>query len=513
MQPPAAAVAGGAVSLAWLSCGRNNHRSGNMKPFITLRTLLAILLSIMSNGSSAAEPVTNALPPMAYHWSGLLALLLFLLAMLLVSFEEYTHLRKSKPVILTAGIIWGLIGWHATQTETIHEAEQAVRHALLQYAELMLLILVVMTYINALGERRVFKTLRCWLANRGLTYRGLFWSTGCITFMLSPLLDNLSAALLVGALILVIEPDNRRFISLGCLNVVVAANAGGVFSPFGDITTLMVWQQDIISTTGPVGFWQFFHLALPALAAYLIPATLMQFALPRGRLAPAHSTLRMLRGSRRIMLLFLCAISTAVLFQAVLNLPAVIGMLTGLSYLQIFGYYLKVTHQPQEEGLSDTEMLALPVPPDGQDPFDVFIRVARAEWDTLLFIYGVALSVGGLGYIGYLSVASELLYDQWGPTMANVSIGLASSVLENVPAMYSVLNMMPSMSLGEWLLATLAIGTGGSLLAIGSAASVALMGQSNGRYTFFSHLKWTPVLLLAYAVSIWLHQWLNAALF
>lgn len=474
--------------------------------------LLLLILLLTSTSLFAADTPTYTLD-MANHWSGILALTLFVAAILLVSFEEVTHLRKSKPALVAAGLIWALIGWMAVETGTTHRAEQAVRVALLQYAELMLLILVVMTYINAMGERRVFIALRAWLCNRGLSYRGLFWSTGITTFLLSPFLDNLSSALLVGALILVIEPDNRRFISLGCINVVIAANAGGAFSPFGDITTLMVWQQNIETTNGTLSFWSFFSLLIPALVNYLIPAGLMHFALPGGALKPSCKRVVMRRGARRIMLLFLCAIATAVAFRGLLHLPAVIGMLTGLSYLQFFGYYLKKTHRPQEQEISDTEQLALPIPVDSKSPFDVFVQVARIEWDTLFFIYGVALSVGGLGYIGYLATASDLLYNQWGATSANIAVGLASSVIENVPTMYGVLAMMPTMSQGEWLLVTMSIGTGGSILSIGSAAGVALMGQSKGQYTFFSHLKWSPVILLAYAASILTHLWLNAELF
>ncbi|WP_260294915.1 sodium:proton antiporter NhaD [Sedimenticola hydrogenitrophicus] len=469
-------------------------------------------LACVSGTALAADP-DLLLPAMAAHWSGYLALATFLLAILLVSLEEFTQFSKSKPVMISAGVIWALIGWYAVTTGSAAQAEQSVRQSLLQYSELMLLILVVMTYINALGERRVFKTLRARLCNRGLSYRGLFWSSGISTFLLSPFLDNLASALLVGALILVIEPDNRRFISLGCINVVVAANAGGAFSPFGDITTLMVWQQDIQSSNGALDFWSFFNLFIPALISFLIPACAMHLALPKGRLQPHCQPVRMLRGARRIMLLFLGAIATAVLFRGVLHLPAVVGMLTGLSYLQFFGYYLKKTHRPLEEGVEDAEMLASPVPVDGRTPFDVFVRVGQVEWDTLLFIYGVALSVGGLGYIGYMATASDIMYSQWGATAANITVGLASAVLENVPTMYSVLTMMPDMTQGEWLLATLSVGTGGSLLAIGSAAGVALMAQSNGNYTFYSHLKWTPVILLAYFAGILVHLWLNARLF
>ncbi len=474
--------------------------------------IIFLVLFLTSENLFAAELETSS-HFMANHWSGLISLAIFIIAILLVSFEERINLRKSKPVLLAAGLIWGLIGWMAVQTNTTQSAEQAVRITLLHYAELMLLILVVMTYINAMGERQVFIALRSWLCNRGLSYRGLFWSTGIATFFLSPFLDNLSSALLVGALILVIEPDNRRFISIGCINVVVAANAGGAFSPFGDITTLMVWQQNIETTNGTLGFWSFFNLFIPSLLSYLIPAAAMHFALPKGSLKPHCEKILLRRGARRIIVLFLCAIATAVFFRGVLYLPAVIGMLTGLSYLQLFGYYLKISHRPQDEGILDTEQLAFPIPIDSKSPFDVFTRVARIEWDSLLFIYGIALSVGGLNYIGYLTTASDLIYSQWGATYANIAVGLASSVIENVPTMYGVLGMMPNMSQGEWLLVTMSVGTGGSLLAIGSAAGIALMGESKGQYTFFSHLKWTPVILLAYVISILVHLWLNAKLF
>jgi len=222
---------------------------------------------------------------------------------------------------------------------------------------------------------------------------------------------------------------------------------------------------------------------------------------------------RMLREARRIMGLFLLTIATAVCFQGLLHLPAVIGVLTGLSYLQFFGYYLKKTHPRIETHGIDEASLTQPLSYENQRPFDVFLRVAKAECDTLLFLCGVILSIGGLGYLGLLSLASNLMYEQWGPTLANVALGLACSVLENIPAMSAVLAMNPEMSQGQWLLATLTAGVGGSLLSIGSAAGIALMGQSNGRYTFFSHLHWTPAICLGYAASILLHLWLNAWLF
>ena len=257
-----------------------------------------------------------------------------------------------------------------------------------------------------------------------------------------------------------------------------------------------------------------YNLLLPSLVNYLIPATFMHFAVPEGRLTASQEQISMRRGAKRIMLLLLLTICTAVVFQWQLYLPAAIGVMTGLSYLQFFGFYLKKTHRPSPTTtVTTTEGPDFSIVVETRQPFDVFQRVARAEWDTLLFLCGVVLSVGGLGYLGYLTLASELLYVQWGATAANVSIGMASAVLENIPTMSVVLAMNPEMSLGQWLLVTLTTGVGGSLLSIGSAAGVALMGNAKGKYTFFSHLRWTPVIALGFIASILCHLWLNSAHF
>jgi len=145
--------------------------------------------------------------------------------------------------------------------------------------------------------------------------------------------------------------------------------------------------------------------------------------------------------------------------------------------------------------------------------FDVFKKIARAEWDTLMFFYGVILCVGGLGFIGYLGAVSHIMYEGWGPTAANSMVGVLSAIVDNIPVMFAVLTMSPEMSQGQWLLVTLTAGVGGSMLSIGSAAGVALMGQARGHYTFFGHLKWTPVIALGYVASIYVHFLINAKWF
>jgi Na+/H+ antiporter NhaD/arsenite permease-like protein len=144
-----------------------------------------------------------------------------------------------------------------------------------------------------------------------------------------------------------------------------------------------------------------------------------------------------------------------------------------------------------------------------EDGFDIFEVLRRSEWDTLLFFYGIILSVGGLAQIGYLGKLSHMMYDGFGPTTANIGVGVISSVVDNIPVMYAVLNMNPAMDLSQWLLVTLTAGVGGSLLSIGSAAGVALMGQARGSYTFMTHLRWTWAIALGYAASIWVHLLVN----
>nr|WP_257535431.1 sodium:proton antiporter NhaD [Marinobacter adhaerens] len=440
-----------------------------------------------------------------------MALTIFVIAYVFVMLEEKLHLRKSKPVLLAAGLIWFLVAGAAAMTGDTESANAALQHNLLEYSELLLFLLVAMTYINAMEERQLFDALRAWLVSKGFSYLSLFWITGVLAFFISPIADNLTTALLMCAVLMKVGENSPRFIGLGCINIVVAANAGGAFSPFGDITTLMVWQK------GVVEFTEFFRLFVPSAVNYLVPAIIMSFAIPNVPPKKASEPVVMKRGARRTVALFLLTITTAVLGHNFLHLPAVVGMMMGLAYLQFLGYYLRVSfkrgvarERVWAENHKNTRLLKRL---DTAVPFDVFNPMARAEWDTLLFFYGIVLCVGGLGYIGYLSEVSQLLYNDWNATGANIVVGVLSAIVDNIPVMFAVLSMEPDMSHGQWLLVTLTAGVGGSMLSVGSAAGVALMGQARGYYTMMSHLRWAPVIALGYAASIATHMWLNASLF
>jgi Na+/H+ antiporter NhaD/arsenite permease-like protein len=411
--------------------------------------------------------------------------------------EEVTHLRKSKPVLFAAGIIWAMIAWIGAKNDFSHSVEDAIMYAFSEFSQLMLFLLVAMTFINSMTERNVFEKLRSRLLAQDYSYKKLFWITGFIAFFLSPIADNLTTALTMCAVVMSVGVGNKKFVSISCVNIVVAANAGGAFSPFGDITTLMVWQ------TGTVEFTQFFSLFLPSLVNYIVPAFIMSLFIDGSSENVKNNPVQLKRGAKTIILLFLVTIFFAVSFEQFLHIPPVFGMMTGLSLLQLFAYYLKRTYSR-----------SIAISREGEDqPFGVFKQIAQAEWDTLLFFYGVIMCVSGLSYIGYLTLLSDTLYYgiSTNPvisfTIANSLMGILSAFIDNIPVMFSVLQMhtKESMVLSQWLLITLTTGVGGSLLSIGSAPGVALMGQARGMYTFSSHLKWAPAIFLGYILSIIVH--------
>jgi Na+/H+ antiporter NhaD/arsenite permease-like protein len=431
------------------------------------------------------------------HPISIISLLIFVIAYGFVVTEEVTHLRKSKPVLFAAGIIWAMIAWIGAKNDFSHSVEDAIMYAFSEFSQLMLFLLVAMTFINSMTERNVFEKLRSRLLAQDYSYKKLFWITGFIAFFLSPIADNLTTALTMCAVVMSVGVGNKKFVSISCVNIVVAANAGGAFSPFGDITTLMVWQ------TGTVEFTQFFSLFLPSLVNYIVPAFIMSLFIDGSSENVKNNPVQLKRGAKTIILLFLVTIFFAVSFEQFLHIPPVFGMMTGLSLLQLFAYYLKRTYSR-----------SIAISREGEDqPFGVFKQIAQAEWDTLLFFYGVIMCVSGLSYIGYLTLLSDTLYYgiSTNPvisfTIANSLMGILSAFIDNIPVMFSVLQMhtKESMVLSQWLLITLTTGVGGSLLSIGSAPGVALMGQARGVYTFSSHLKWAPAIFLGYILSIIVH--------
>jgi len=449
----------------------------------------AFTLLLLLVGPAHADETASRID-LTRHPVGYLALLIFFVAYGFVAVEKGIQLRKSKPVMLAAGLIWALLGLVYAAHGQSAALEAAAKHVILDYGELMLFLVVAITYVNTMQERRIFEALRTKLVSKRLTYRQLFWLVGGLAFVFGPIIDNLTTALVMGAVVVAVGVGHYQFIVLGCIIIVVAANAGGVFSPFGDITSLMVWQK------GKLKFLEFFHLFLPSLVNFLVPATLMHFSVPKGMPESVSQIRRAKPGGVVVMWLFAATLATAVSFKSFFNLPPALGMMLGLGYLQMYSYLLQRIERRDNRDIA----------------FDSFREMGRVEWDTLLFFFGIIFAVAGLGVAGYLALLSNYLYGDLGPTFANIAIGVLGAAFDNIPLMFAVLTMNPDMPSGQWMLVTLSTGVGGSLVSIGTAAGVVLMGLVRNHYTFMNHLRWAWAIALGYVASIATHLWVNAAL-
>jgi Na+/H+ antiporter NhaD/arsenite permease-like protein len=423
------------------------------------------------------------------NWVGFYALTITFLAYFIAMTEDLHHMSKAKPMVLGSVLIWLVIFiYHTYMGGVGHDVAVIFQTNLTAYAELFLFITVSMTFLNAMTERHLFDVLRIKLERLELSYRQLFWITGVIAFLLSLVISSLTVGLLMGYIIINIGKSNQKFVGLAGLNAVVAANAGGTMSPLGGISTFFVWQQNALS------FWEFFELTLPCIVNFFVPALFMSFAVEKGSPDASDDVISLKRGSRRIIAIFVITFTFTIATNVYLEMPAILGMMFGLALLQFFAYFLTAT---ETKGCSDN-----------QKGLDVFKCIAGVDWDTLLFFYGAMMIVGALSYIGYLDQLAAWLFHTISPTLANILIGLSSSSIDNGTLMFAVLNMHPAFPKVQWLLLTLTLGVGGSLLAIGSAPALHVLGLMKGNfkagegYTFSMHLRWMPVILLGFFASI-----------
>lgn len=471
------------------------------------------LLLAMPALCGAEAPGPTQVLDLTRHWAGYFSLLAMVLAYVAAMLEEETYLRKSKPMLMGAMLVWFVIAFAYRQQGDVHVVTGAFQSNLLAFIELMLFIMVSMAYLNTMEDMRVFEALRNRLLASRLGYRKLFWITGLLVFVLSSVVNGLTTGLLMGAVVMAVGKDNPRFVSLACINIVVAANAGGAFCPLGGISTLFVWQKRMVE------FGQFFNLFIPCLVNFLVPAAIMHFAVPKACPLVKARPVVLQRGAGVVIFLFAATICLAVSFDMLLHLPPAAGMLAGLSLLEFHSFYLNNTEQKIAQGLmytldfQDRAKSVAVNASQGDGSYEIFERIGRLDWDTLLFFCGAMLGIGGLGFIGYLDLVSQWLYGQHDPSVANVLIGLSSAFVDNGTLMFAVLSMHPDIPPGQWLLLTLTLGVGGSLLAIGSAPGIGLLGVTKGRYSFMAHLKWCPVILLGYFASIGVHFLVNARFF
>lgn len=419
---------------------------------------------------------------------GWLLLAIFVVGYYFIATEEKFHIDKAKPALFIGTLMFVLIGLYyvsvgADLAPFVHEVD----HLILEIAEIFFFLFVAMTYIEALVERGVFTALRAKLIAKGYSYRELFWITGSLAFFISPVADNLTTALILSTVLLTIDNKTKEFLVPGAINVVVASNAGGAWSPFGDITTLMVWAAE------KGAFTDFLYLFPASFIGWLVTAALLVRYVPN--LDPnkdgdpeAAEKIEILKGGKVIIAFGALTIALAVAGKQVLHLPPMWGMLFGLAILQLYMYFLKTKHNVD---------------------VNIFEAMSKVENNTLLFFFGILAAVGALHFTGFLTYAAKL-YETFDPTLVNIGVGFLSAIVDNVPVMSAVLKASPNIDHAQWMLVTLTAGIGGSLISFGSAAGVGVMGKMHGIYTFSSHIKlaWTVLVGYIISVAVWYVQFI-----
>ena len=445
-----------------------------------VKLLLVSLVSVFAFASGGGASTGVEIPDLTMTWVGIASLIIFVVGYYFVAMEEKYHIDKAKPALLTGTFLFMMIAaYYAFNHMNMDLVHTQVQHLILEIAEIFFFLFVAMTYIESMIHMGVFDRLKYNLVSKGYTYRKLFWVTGFLAFFISPVADNLTTALILSTVLITIEREKKEFLVPGAINIVVAANAGGAWSPFGDITTLMAW------TAGKGAFSDFLFLFPAAILGYLVTAYLLSKIVPNTTPEFDASTEKkpeLMKGANVVIGLGVFTIFCAVIGHQVLHVPAMWGMMFGLALLKMYAYRMKKVHKTE---------------------FNIYHSMAKIENNTLLFFFGILAAVGALYFIGWLALAAHVYSpDVFGPTASNIGVGFLSAIVDNVPVMSAVLKANPDMVHAQWMLVTLTAGVGGSLISFGSAAGVGVMGKLPGVYTFGSHMKYAWTVLLGYIVSV-----------
>ena len=446
--------------------------------FKVLISLLFMSVAMFAAGGGG-EHVEN--PDITMTWVGFSCLLIFAIGYYFIAAEDKYEVDKAKPALFIGTFMFILVAiYYVLNGLNMDLIHLQANHLILEIAGIFFFLFVAMTYIESLIHMGVFDVLKYKLVTKGYTYKQLFWATGLIAFFLSPIADNLTTALILATVLITIEKKRLDFLVPGAINIVVSANAGGAWSPFGDITTLMAW------TAGKGSFVDFLFLFPASIIGYLVTAFLLSRFVPNEVPpfdAEKEKKPEMAKGAKVVMVLGILTIACAVLSHQILHLPAMWGMMFGLAVLKVYSYGLKLRH--------------------GKDHFQIFDSIAKVEYNTLLFFFGILSAVGALYFIGWLALAA-VVYDPsvLGPTWSNIGVGFLSAIVDNIPVMSAVLKANPTMGLDQWMLVTLTAGVGGSMISFGSAAGVGVMGKLHGIYTFSSHMKYAWTIIIGYFVSV-----------
>lgn len=406
---------------------------------------------------------------------------LAILALLGVVFEEVTHISKAKITLFTGTLSWVILYLTAMTDSTTELVNHHLEENIAEIASLWLFLVAAMTFVAYLNKKRMIESLINRMLPSKISERKLLFMTGLFAFFFSSLADNITATLVSVAMILPLGLPKEKVIKFAVL-AVFAVNSGGVALITGDVTTLMIFLE------GKTEIQNLLWLSLPALCSVILLAAMLSFGM-KGQITLSRNRIPVNRVDMLIAAIFLTTILLTILGNIAFKIPPVLSFLCGLSVMFLVAHFLRKDND--------------------EDPILDYIR--RIEFDTLLFFLGILLLVGMLKQIHVLDVLIKI-YDVMPLYAANYVLGVMSSFIDNVPLTAALLKADIHMDPGAWLSLTYAVGVGGSLLVIGSAAGIVAMSKVPG-LTFGRFAKFSLPLVIAYSFGYLLVHYLGQFLF
>jgi len=380
--------------------------------------------------------------------------------------EDLIHIDKAKTTLFFGSLVW-ILYFIAHASRVGDDALNATfNENLLHVALLWMFLFSSMTFVVYLSHKGVIQSLALrWLPTE-LSERRLMLLVGTFAFFMSSFVDNITTTLVCLTILLSMQLPGPLLVRYLVL-LVFSVNSGGVALITGDVTTFMIFLS------GKVSIPDLLKLTLPAFGGVLVLAILLSLGM-KGKVTIERNRKIIGRGDKAIAALFIATILGTIIGNLEFGIPPVLSFFLGLAIM-----FLVVQFKNRDEPVLD--------------------YVRRIEFETLLFFLGVLLLVGMLKQLSVLDVFPAL-YQKLPPFIANYLMGVSSSLVDNVPLTAALLDSGIGMNTAGWLSLTYAVGVGGSLLVIGSAAGVVAMGKVES-LTFGSYLKFFGFLILAYSVG------------
>lgn len=391
------------------------------------------------------------------------------LALLGVMFEEVLHINKAKITLFFGTLAWMILFISAESPAQTDAVNEGLLHNITEISTLWLFLVAAMTFVAYLNRKGLIANMLNLIMPTNISLKKLMLFTALFSFCFSSLADNITATLVSIALVLSLGLPFNQTMRFAVL-VVFAVNSGGVSLITGDVTTLMIFMQKKVTIT------QLFWLLAPSLLAVMVLTGLLSIGMS-GQVKIRKTTQETSSIDYVIAGIFLSTIVATLILNVLFAIPPMLTFLAGMAIMFL------VANQLGED--------------DDQDPIMDYIRYI--EFDTLLFFLGVLLLVGMLEHIEALH-SLLYLYEMFPPLVANYIMGATSALIDNVPLTAALLKANIAMSVSEWMLLTYAVGVGGSLLVIGSAAGIVTMSKVKG-LSFARYGKYFLLLLIAYSVG------------